>query len=138
VYVVCLFRSVLRMSSFPLASCLSDPLIGHGRHFCRTVHALCNVQALLTNGILRLGEQADEPDEVYTTEYIRIRHLILSPDSPFCIARQRREHRVFSVLLQMVPNLEARLMEGDDDDVVAIADLVRRIWLGHTSLLNAF
>lgn len=50
--------------------CLSDPLIGHGRHFGRTVHALCNVRALLTNGILRLGEQADEPEEAFTAEYV--------------------------------------------------------------------
>jgi hypothetical protein len=38
-----------------VASCISDPLIGHGRHFGRTVHALCNIQALLTNSILRLA-----------------------------------------------------------------------------------
>ncbi|KIM86989.1 hypothetical protein PILCRDRAFT_4229 [Piloderma croceum F 1598] len=88
-------------------ACISDPLIGHGRHFCRTVHALCNIKTLLTNGILRIGEQADEPDEVFTAE-------------------QRREHRVFTVLLQMVPNLEARLMEGVDDDVVIAADLIQK------------
>jgi hypothetical protein len=28
------------------------------------------------------------------------------------------------MLLQMVPNLEARLMEGDDEDVVSIAETV--------------
>lgn len=49
-----------------LRSCHSDPLIGHGRHFGRTVHALCNVNALITNGLLRLGELADEPDESFT------------------------------------------------------------------------
>lgn len=32
---------------------------------------------------------------------------------------------MFAVLLKMVPNLEARLMEGDDEDVVALADMVR-------------
>ena len=47
-------------------SCHSDPLIGHGRHFGRTVHALCNVNALITNGLLRLGELADEPEESFT------------------------------------------------------------------------
>ena len=51
-----------------LNSCTSDPLISHGRHFGRTVHALCNVQAILTNGILRMGEQADDPDEAFTFE----------------------------------------------------------------------
>jgi hypothetical protein len=29
---------------------------------------------------------------------------------------------VFDALLQMVPGLEERLMEGDDEDVVAIAE----------------
>jgi hypothetical protein len=32
---------------------------------------------------------------------------------------------VFAVLLQMVPNLEAQLMEGNNEDVVLIADMVR-------------
>lgn len=52
-----------------LYRCVSDPLVHHGRHFGRTVHALCNVNALITNGILRLGELADEPEEAFTSEY---------------------------------------------------------------------
>jgi len=50
--------------------CRSDPLVSYGRHFGRTVHALCNVQALLTNGLLRLGELAEEPEETFTAEYV--------------------------------------------------------------------
>jgi hypothetical protein len=105
------------------ASCISDPLIGHGRHFGRTVHALCNIQALLTNGVLRLGEQANEPESL-TVEYID------PPISIYCAPnrlslRQRWERRVFSELLQIVPNLETRLREGADDDAARIADLVR-------------
>ncbi|KAH7917879.1 hypothetical protein BV22DRAFT_972081, partial [Leucogyrophana mollusca] len=87
--------------------CHSDPLVHHGRHFGRTVHALCNVQALITNGILRLGELADEPEESFTAE-------------------ERREHRVFRSLLQMVPGLEERLMTGDAEDAVVIAELVQK------------
>jgi len=49
-------------------SCHSDPLVSHGRHFGRTIHALCNVYTILTNGLLRLGELADEPDEAFTLE----------------------------------------------------------------------
>ena len=105
------------------ASCISDPLIGYGRHFGRTVHALCNIQALLTNGVLRLGEQANEPEESLTVEYID------PPISIYCAPnrlslRQRRERRVFSELLQIVPNLEIRLREGADDDAARITDLV--------------
>lgn len=39
--------------------------------------------------------------------------------------RQRREHAVFGILLQTVPGLEDRLMEGTDDDVQSIAEMVR-------------
>jgi hypothetical protein len=86
------------------------------------VHALCNIKALLTNGLLRIGDQADEPDEAFTAEYVHFSWIIYPlDDNP---PRQRREHRVFEVLLQMVPNLEARLMEGVDEDVTMIADLV--------------
>jgi len=46
----------------------TDPLIHHGRHFGRTVHALCTVSALLNNGILRMGELAEQPDETFTQE----------------------------------------------------------------------
>jgi hypothetical protein len=43
--------------------------VHHGRHFGRTIHALCNVQTLLTNGILRIGDLADRPDDSFTAEY---------------------------------------------------------------------
>jgi len=32
---------------------------------------MSNVAALLNNGILRMGELADEPDEAFTAEYVR-------------------------------------------------------------------
>jgi hypothetical protein len=51
---------------------LTDPLIHHGRHFGRSVHAFCNVQALLTNGVLRMGEQIDEPEESFTYESVLV------------------------------------------------------------------
>jgi len=40
---------------------------------------------------------------------------------------QRREHRVFQALLQIVPGLEKRLMEGCDDEVIRIAEMVRAV-----------
>jgi hypothetical protein len=54
-------------------SCVTDPLVHHGRHFARTVHALCNVHALLTNGILRMVELADSPEESFTAECVTLR-----------------------------------------------------------------
>ncbi|KAG2088016.1 uncharacterized protein F5147DRAFT_748483 [Suillus discolor] len=46
----------------------SDPLISHGRHFGRTVFALCNYPSLLTNGILRLEQMKEIPLEDFCTE----------------------------------------------------------------------
>jgi hypothetical protein len=51
-----------------LVRCISDPLVHHGRHFGRTLHAMTNVKALLTNGLLRLGELAEQPEETFTAE----------------------------------------------------------------------
>jgi hypothetical protein len=39
--------------------------------------------------------------------------------------RERREHRVFRTLLNMVPGLEERLVQGTEEEVRMIADLVR-------------
>ena len=50
-------------------SCTTDPLVHHGRHFGCTVHALCNVNSLLTNGLLREVELAESSDESFTAEY---------------------------------------------------------------------
>lgn len=45
-----------------LFSRTSDPLTHHGRHFGRTVHAMCNVQALITNGFLQMAAEIPEED----------------------------------------------------------------------------
>ena len=47
----------------------SNPLVHHGRHFGRTVHAMCNVQALVTNSLLLLGEDREVAEELLTAEY---------------------------------------------------------------------
>ena len=39
-----------------------------GRHFGSTVHTMCNVQAVVTNDILHMGEDLDE--ESLTDEYV--------------------------------------------------------------------
>ncbi|KAG2740690.1 hypothetical protein P692DRAFT_201727737, partial [Suillus brevipes Sb2] len=49
-------------------SSTSDPLISHGRHFGRTVFALCNYPSLLTNGILRLEQMEEIPLEDFSAE----------------------------------------------------------------------
>lgn len=57
-----------------LYRCISSPLVHFGRHFGRTIHALCNVNALLTNGLLRLGTLADEDEESFTVECVVFCH----------------------------------------------------------------
>jgi hypothetical protein len=34
----------------------TDPLVHHGRHFGRTVHTFCNINTLIANGLLRMGD----------------------------------------------------------------------------------
>lgn len=43
-----------------------DPLVHHGRHFGRVVHAFCNVQTLITNGLAVLGDQDGERADLPT------------------------------------------------------------------------
>ncbi|KIM74367.1 hypothetical protein PILCRDRAFT_14512 [Piloderma croceum F 1598] len=87
--------------------CGTNPLIHHGRHFGRTVHALCSLGALLTNGLLRMGEFADLAEAEFTQE-------------------ERQEHRVFQQLLELIPGLENRLMDGSDENILHIAELIQK------------
>ena len=110
------------------ASCVTDPLVHHGRHFGRTVHALCNIRLLLSNGVPRLRELADKPEEQPTGQmYVALITSICSAlaHSGFTSNREQREDRVFKLLIQIIPGIEDRLVEGADEDVVHIAELVR-------------
>ncbi|OBZ65520.1 hypothetical protein A0H81_14484 [Grifola frondosa] len=84
----------------------SDPLVHHGRHFGRTIHAMCNVSALIVNCVLRLDER--EPMELLSAE-------------------EWREQRVFAQLLNLVPFLEQRLMtDCDEEEMSRVADFIQR------------
>lgn len=121
------FESAIFVPNQSFRSCNNtDPLTHYGRHFCRTVHALCNFQTLLTNGLLKIGELADVPDEDFTAEYARSLWTFLVLLIYF---RQRREHAIFQELLKAVPGLEERLVTGSDDEVTLIAELVSIILL---------
>ncbi|RDB25046.1 hypothetical protein Hypma_007811 [Hypsizygus marmoreus] len=86
---------------------ISDPLVHHGRHFGRTVHALCNVHILIVDGMLRLGELANEPEESFTYE-------------------QRRAFRVFRQLLNMIPELDDRLINGGGEEAEGVARHIQK------------
>ncbi|KAG1899229.1 uncharacterized protein F5891DRAFT_1129161 [Suillus fuscotomentosus] len=83
----------------------SNPLILHGRHFGRTVFALCNYPALLTAGVLRLEESPDCPIEDYPADV-------------------RREHIVFMMLVESYPGLLDRLTNGEEEDLIHVGELL--------------
>jgi hypothetical protein len=107
-------------------SCVSDPLVSHGRHFCRTVHALCNIKALLTNSLLLTTSGPTDAEESFTSEYVF--HYFNEASSNLYPTSERREYYVFMTLLQMVPGLGDRLTDGGGSEVVTIAEMVRVIF----------
>jgi|ERR1700722_5539288 len=62
------FRSLLYKKFSLTFSRTNDPLVHYGRHFGRVVHAMCNVQALITNGLLLMSD--DVPEESLPTQYV--------------------------------------------------------------------
>ncbi|KAF8225591.1 hypothetical protein L208DRAFT_1305560, partial [Tricholoma matsutake] len=84
-----------------------DLLVHYGHHFGHTVHALCNIHALITSGLLHDGECADDPEESFTTE-------------------QRLEYCIYRTLLNMVPDLEECLVNSSDEETQMIADLLQK------------
>ncbi|KAF9473562.1 hypothetical protein BDN70DRAFT_899679 [Pholiota conissans] len=87
--------------------CTADPLVHHGRHFGRTIHALCNLHALINNGIIRMGERVDEPDAAFSEQ-------------------EQREHKIFLALLLIVPGLEERFMTSSEEEVHSIAAMLQK------------
>ncbi|KAG2091808.1 uncharacterized protein F5147DRAFT_748065 [Suillus discolor] len=86
-------------------SSTTDPLVSHGRHFGRTVFALCNYLFLLTNGILRLEQMENTLLENFPAE-------------------ERREHRVFEQLLESYPGLLERLKNGSEEEILHVGELI--------------
>ncbi|KAI5987128.1 hypothetical protein EDC04DRAFT_2873476 [Pisolithus marmoratus] len=84
---------------------MQDPLVHHGCHFGHVVHAFCNVQTLLTNGITLMGEVEERGLETLTQE-------------------DRKEYSTFQELLKIVPNLEDCLMSSSEEEVIAMVELL--------------
>jgi len=53
---VCILNLVLKLADFFFISTTQDPLVHHGRHFGRAMHAFCNVQMLITNGLAYMAD----------------------------------------------------------------------------------
>ena len=68
-----------------------------------------------------MGELADVPEENFTAEWGCV---LPSDEADRRSFRERREHRVFQELLKSVLGLVERLMEGLDEEVDIVAELV--------------
>lgn len=76
----------------------------------------------LTMGYCVWGSFPKEKRRLSRTSMLCFRSLL--QDEYLKCVRERREHRIFRTLLQMIPGIEERLMEGSDEDVVHVAELV--------------
>lgn len=46
---------------------------------------MCNVGALITNGLIRLGDLSDEPEELFSAEYVSLHLVIYHQLIPFVL-----------------------------------------------------
>lgn len=59
--------------------CLTNPFVHHGRHFGRTVHALCRVHAIINNGILwegSIGNGEELDSEQYEYSFFFVGYML--------------------------------------------------------------
>ncbi|RXW13507.1 hypothetical protein EST38_g12348 [Candolleomyces aberdarensis] len=89
----------------------TSKLVSYGRHFGRTVHTFCNLQALITEGQNRINE--------LTLRGVGPEHL-----SPI----EQRDHLIFNKLVNMIPELEDQLWHENTtaEDKKHIADMVQK------------
>ncbi|TEB03971.1 hypothetical protein FA13DRAFT_1723520 [Coprinellus micaceus] len=102
-----------------IACARTDPLVGHGRHFGRTIRTFCRIHTLITNGLsrtmqLELGRIAEE-------DLTRV----ANPFSP-TIFSDLAEQRLYSSLLKLSPGLEERLNTGSAQDLHYVADMITK------------
>ena len=71
-------------------------------------------------------EQTSQKNPLPLSAWITLFHRKPPSDSDDAtiLFREICKHCVFAELLQMVPGLEERLVQGDDNDILAVADLV--------------
>ncbi|KAF7964523.1 hypothetical protein HWV62_6164 [Athelia sp. TMB] len=94
----------------PPKKCLTDPIVHIGRHFGRTVSAVVNVKSLISKGIAREVRLLKE--EMVLTD------LAL---------QEQQEHKVFSLLVEAVPDLLDRMEESHEAGIHLCAMLQKGI-----------
>ncbi|TEB18471.1 hypothetical protein FA13DRAFT_1648706 [Coprinellus micaceus] len=87
----------------------SDPLISHGRHFGRTVHAFCRPFTLLKEGLSR---------------QLQIQAEVLNEDD--LSEQEQREHGIFQALLAISPGLDRRLLTASADELHYVAEMINK------------
>ncbi|KAG6913971.1 hypothetical protein DXG01_003232 [Tephrocybe rancida] len=85
-----------------------DPLIGHGRHFGQTIHALCRIHTVINNGIIIEAE------------------LISSSSEQSLTFDARFELGLFRHILKMIPTMEDRIYGASEEELKHIADLLQK------------
>ncbi|KAI6045848.1 hypothetical protein EDC04DRAFT_2558902, partial [Pisolithus marmoratus] len=86
---------------------VQDLLVHHGCHFGHVMHAFCNVQALLTNGITLMVSFWDvDVDDACT--------------------RERREYSVYRELLKVALKLEECVTSPSEEAIITIMELIQK------------
>ncbi|KAG6906261.1 hypothetical protein DXG01_014941 [Tephrocybe rancida] len=77
-----------------------DPLIGHGRHFGCTIHALCRIHTVINNGLIIEAELID--------------------------GSKRFEYKVYRQILTLTPTMEDRINSASEEELLHISDLLQK------------
>jgi len=86
---------------------------------------MCNVQALIMNGLVHMAESEGEvQEETLTFEFVLMLSCLYFCSCTMLEYRARVEHQAFKKLLQMVPCLTEHLLEASDKESMMMADLV--------------
>ena len=80
------------------------------------------MSTLLNNGLLRVAELANKPDDAFT--HVHVLYTIPVHQETNGHFRECREHRIFNLLIQMIPGLEEQLKESSIEVIVHIGKLV--------------
>lgn len=100
---------------------VTDPLVHHGCHFGRVVHAFCNLNVLVTNGLMRMSKPEQPLPETLSARWA-LSHI--SQIWLIRLTRERREHFVFQELLKICPGLQERLVDSSEEEVKILAGLI--------------
>ncbi|TEB18276.1 hypothetical protein FA13DRAFT_1639196 [Coprinellus micaceus] len=87
----------------------TDPLVSHGRHFGRTIHAFCRPFALIKEGISR---HLQMETGVFTASDLTENEI--------------REHNIFKNLLKLSTGLDQRVMRASEQELHYIADMIQK------------